>query len=161
MDPRNVLAQHRCIRGRGEGHYTPEEHCLTGDQVSGGQELRRGLQATQTGRTLERGGTPLSLHSGGGPADAHVVCLVNSTFIPPPPQSCPVHPAGGTALGTCPHAHAEASQTAAKRTNLLIPSICCQPPPHPQTTTPLLWDFSVICLILFFFFFLLFFTTME
>lgn len=34
--------------GQGEGHYTPEEHCPTSDQVSGGQELGRGLQATQT-----------------------------------------------------------------------------------------------------------------
>lgn len=90
--PGRCWQQHRCIRGRGEGHYTPEEHCSTGDQVSGGQELRRGLQAMQTGRTLERVGTPLSLHSGGGPADAHVVCLVNSIFISPPTPLLPSPP---------------------------------------------------------------------
>ena len=48
-----VTAQMR--QEQGEGHYTPEEHCPTGDQRSGGQELRRGLQATQTPREPWRG----------------------------------------------------------------------------------------------------------
>lgn len=50
--------------GQGEGHYTPEEHCPTGDQVSGGQELRRGLQATQTQRSLESSGAIITAQWG-------------------------------------------------------------------------------------------------
>ena len=55
MDPRKMLVTAQMRQEQGEGHYTPEEHCPTGDQRSGGQELRRGLQATQTPREPWRG----------------------------------------------------------------------------------------------------------
>ena len=88
--PGRCWQQHRCIRGRGEGHYTPEEHCPTADQVSGGHSRGVGCRLHRLGAPWR--GVGHHYHCPVGVGLLTPMCLVNSIFIPPPTPLLPSPP---------------------------------------------------------------------
>lgn len=92
MDPRKVLAAAQMHRGRGRviTHLKSTVLLVTSEWGPGAGAWASGYSDSE--RSLESGGAPLSLHSGDGPADGHVVCLVNSIFTPPPTPLLPSPP---------------------------------------------------------------------
>lgn len=95
-----VLAAAQMHRDRGRVITHLKEHC-PGDRVVGPGAGGVGLRTTpDSERSLEAAARRYHCTVGMGPTypAATWMCLVNSIFTPPLPASCPVHPAGGTAL---------------------------------------------------------------